>query len=401
MTDTPRRGPRTFGFLQALLLLLVLAFPACRDGQGGQGQGRSSRPVPVTVAKVVRKAMPIDIKAIGSVEAFSVVSVQAQVGGELQKVQFNEGDIVSKGQVLFVLDRRPFDAAMRELVARRDRNQVLADNAKRELARYESLMGKDYVSREDFERAKANADAFEASLRADRSAVEAASINLQYATIRSPIDGRTGSLLVHAGNVVKPNDKALVVIRQVSPIYVRFSVPEQLVSSIRERMREGKPSVEAIARDRAAEPERGELTLIENSVDRATGTIELKALFSNEQERLWPGQYVDVVLELGVERDAVVAPAAAVQQSRDGEFVFVVGSDGVATMRKVTVLRTLEQQSVIGSGLEPDDVVVTDGQVQLVSGSRVEVKPSAVSGAGSNAAASPPGSALPPGSASP
>ena len=346
--------------------------------------------------------MPVDIKAIGSVEAFSVVSVQAQVGGELQKVQFNEGDLVSKGQVLFVLDRRPFDAAMRELVARRDRNQVLADNAKRELARYESLMGKDYVSQEDFERAKANADAFEASLRADRSAVEAASINLQYATIRSPIDGRTGSLLVHAGNVVKPNDKALVVIRQVKPIYVRFSVPEQLVSSIRERMREGKPPVEAFARDRASEPERGELTLIENSVDRATGTIELKALFSNEQERLWPGQYVDVVLELGVERDAVVAPAAAVQQSRDGEFVFVVGSDGVATMRKVTVLRTLEQHSVIGSGLEPEEVVVTDGQVQLVSGSRVEVKPSAGS-AGSHVAAPPPapGSALPPGSASP
>jgi len=344
--------------------------------------------------------MPVDIKAIGSVEAFSVVSVQAQVGGELQKVQFNEGDLVSKGQVLFVLDRRPFDAAMRELVARRDRNQVLADNAKRELARYESLMGKDYVSQEDFERAKANADAFEASLRADRSAVEAASINLQYATIRSPIDGRTGSLLVHAGNVVKPNDKALVVIRQVKPIYVRFSVPEQLVSSIRERMREGKPPVEAFARDRASEPERGELTLIENSVDRATGTIELKALFSNEQERLWPGQYVDVVLELGVERDAVVAPAAAVQQSRDGEFVFVVGSDGVATMRKVTVLRTLEQHSVIGSGLDPEEVVVTDGQVQLVSGSRVEVKPSAGS-AGSHVAAPPPGSALPPASASP
>ncbi|HNS95952.1 MAG TPA: efflux RND transporter periplasmic adaptor subunit [Polyangiaceae bacterium] len=373
MDHLPRRFSPGFSFWPIVFLWLVLLLPACRDSQGQQ-QGRSSRPVPVLVEKVVRKTMPVDIKATGSIEAYSVVSVQAQVGGQLQKVGFNEGDMVRKDQVLFVLDRRPFDAAMRELVARRDRNQVLIDNAKRELARYDSLLEKDYVSKEDYDRAKANVDALEASLRADRSAVDAASINLQYATIRSPIEGRTGSLLVQPGNVVKPNDKALVVIRQVKPIFARFSVPEQYVASIRQRMREGKPSVTAHVRDGSPEPEHGELTMLENTVDSATGTIELKALFANELERLWPGQYVDVVLQLRVQQDAIVVPASAIQQSREGEFVYVVSAEGVASVRKVVVNRSVGQESVIESGLSPDEVVVTDGQLQLTSGSKVEIK---------------------------
>jgi len=347
--------------------------------------------VAVTLATVVQKDMPVEVRAIGSVEAYSVVSVQSQVSGELQKVLFQEGDTVKAGQTLFQLDRRPFAAALQEAIARRDHDQVLLGNAKKDANRYQELAGKRYVSGADLEHVQAQADALEASLRADRSAVEAARLNLQYATIRSPIDGRTGSLLVNAGNVVKANDKALVVIRQVKPIYVRFSLPEHDLPGVRARMAEGKPAVEAWPRDQAAAPEKGELSLVENAVDAATGTIELKAVFANESERLWPGQYVDVSLELQIEHGATVAPAAAVQQSRDGEYAFVLGADDTVEQRKVTVLRTVREEAVIGSGLSAGDQVVTDGQMQLVSGAKVVRKPAP--GAGQPAAPAAPAAA--------
>ncbi len=319
--------------------------------------------------------MPVEVRAIGSVEAFSVVSVQSQVSGELQKVLFHEGDTVKAGQILFQLDRRPFHAALQEAIARKDHDRALLENAKKEVARYRDLAGKRYVSGADLDGVQANAAALEASLRADRSAVEAAKLNLQYATIRSPIDGRTGSLLVNAGNVIKANDKALVVIRQVKPIYVRFSLPEHDLPGVRARMAKDKPTVEAWPRDQSGSPERGELSLVENSVDAATGTIELKAVFANDNERLWPGQYTDVSLELGIEHDATVIPAAAVQQSRDGEYVFVLGADDTVEQRKVTVKRTVGEEAVVASGLSAGDQVVTDGQMQLVSGSKVLRKP--------------------------
>jgi multidrug efflux system membrane fusion protein len=356
-----------------LFLGPILGGTGCNRDQA-EAAGRSSRPIPVTVAEAVQKAMPIEIAAVGRVEEVAVVSVLAQVGGRVEKVHFQEGDTVEKGDLLFSLDRRPFEAALREAVARRDRDRVLADNAKSDLKRYGSLVEKDYVSREQFDQVQTQAAALDATLRADQSAVESAELNLQYATIRSPIDGRTGSLLVDQGNVVKANDKPLVVIRQVKPIHVRFSVPERYLPRIRQRLAGGKPGVRASASDRAGEPVRGELNFVENAVDTSTGTIGLKALFPNDDEALWPGQYVDVVLELSVEPDAVVVPAAAIQQSRDGEQAFVLRENGTVQLRNVSVLRTTDEQAVIGKGIAPGEKVVTDGQLLLVNGARAEVK---------------------------
>jgi len=359
--------------MSALLLGSVVHITGCGSEQA-EAQGRSAGPIPVTVAPAVEKVMPVDISAVGRVEESAVVSVLAQVDGRVEKVHFKEGDYVDKGNLLFTLDRRLFEAALREAVARRDRDKVLAANAKSEEQRYGSLVEKGFVSREQADQAETQAAAAEASLRADQSAVESAKLNLQYTTIRSPIDGRTGSLLVDEGNVVKANDKPLVVIRRVKPIHVQFAVPEQYLPRIRERMAEGKPSVQATARDEAAKPVRGELTFVENAVDTATGTIGLKALFPNDDEALWPGQYVDVVLKLRTEANAVVVPATAVQKTREGEQAFVLRGDGTVELREVVVVRTTKEEAVIGKGIAAGEMVVTDGQLMLVDDARVEVK---------------------------
>ena len=373
-------GSATAHAARVLLCLASLSgsiIIGCRGEENKTGLAPASRAVAVTTDKATRKSMPIVLTAVGSVEASAVVSIQSQVSGELQKVHFSEGDTVKKGQLLFTIDRRPFDVAVQEAVAQRQRNQALADNAKRELDRYESLLADNYVSKEDYERAKANYLALQASLRADRSSIQAASIRSQYATIRSPIDGRTGSLLVYPGNIVSPGGNALVVVRQTLPASVRFAIPEVYVDAVRERMRIGRPPVEASTRGATPVVEHGELSLIENTVDTATGTIDLKAEFANKEERLWPGQFVDVVLRLSVEDNALVVPAVAVQQGREGLFVYVVSNDGLAELRYVKVMRTVDFQSVIGGGLEAGETVVTDGHMMLANGTRVTIKPSA------------------------
>jgi len=372
----------------ALLLVAWLSLGAAGCHRGDPAStGRGAHPVPVTVARVIQKTMPVNVAAVGNVEHYAVVSVAPQVSGQVQRVHFKEGDNVKRGDLLFTLDRRPFLAALREANAKRERDEVLAANAKRDLERYHGLVAKGYVSREQFDKTRATAEAAQATLRAERSAVETAKLELQYATIRSPIDGRTGSLLVNEGNVVKANDKPLLVIRQVRPIYVRFTVPEQVVSIIRARYAASKIAVEVAPRDHAGPPARGELTFIENYVDVSSGTIGLKAVFPNTDEALWPGQYVDVVLKLRTEANAVVAPAAAIQQTREGQAVFVLRPDKTVTLRKVTVVRTIDEEAVIGKGLSPAEMVVTDGQLQLTDGSRVEVKSTEPAGPASHAGA--------------
>ena len=384
------RYPRSIpSLLSIFATLLAVVLPACKSRETA-GPGRSSRPVPVLVAKAVRKDAPVRLQAVGTVEAFHVVTVQSQVSAQLKKVRFKDGEAVTQGQVLFVLDQRPFSAAVSEAAARRDRDRVLADNAKREVARYEGLVGKSYISQEDYDRAKANAAALEASLRADVAAVESASINLQFTTIRAPIAGRTGNVLVHEGNVVRANTEPLVVIRQTQPILVRFSVPEQYVARIRARLREGNPPVDVQPRAPGAAVESGEVTFVDNTVDPTTGTIELKGSFPNEHEQLWPGEYVDVTLRLQNDHDALVVPSAAVQQGLEGTFVYVI-EDGVASLRNVTVSRSDKDEAVIASGLETGEVVVIDGQLMLATGAKVVLK----TGPGPSGSASPAGSGEP------
>lgn len=354
---------------------VFLLVPACK-GEGQAMGGRAPAPAPVIVVPVEQKAMPVAVSAVGSVEAFTTVSVLAQVGGEIKAVHFKEGQNVKKDDLLFTIDTRPYRASLSEAVANVAKDRALSKQAHEEAARAESLAKEGLVTQQDLDRAHSSAAAADATLAADRAAAAGASVSVSYAAIRSPIEGRTGSLLVHAGNVVKPNDKTLVVIREVHPVYVRFAVPEQYLARVRDRMKQGELSVVAKARADGAHEERGVLTFIENTVDSSTGTVDLKAEFKNDDEQLWPGQLVDVSLQLSVDQNAIVVPEAAIQAGQNGDHVFVVGKDDKAELRPVKVARQVGAEVVLESGVKAGEKVVTDGQVRLTPGAKVQIKKS-------------------------
>ncbi len=359
--------------------------------------------VPVSVAEVTSKDVPVQVAAIGTVEACTTVSVKSQVNGEIRQVHFREGQEVRKGDLLFTLDSRPFEADLRRTEANlaRDtaqlkqaeanlaRDVAQAKNAEVERRRYQQLLAKGVAAAEQFDAARTTDEALAAAvsadkaavdntreaLRADQAAIDNAKIQLGYCAIFSPIDGRTGSLLVQAGNLVKANDTtALVVINQVSPIYVTFSVPEQHLQEIRRFMSTEKLKVQAIAQGEDKRPMEGILTFIDNAVDSNTGMIRLKGTFANPDRRLWPGQFVNVVLTLASQHGAVVAPSEAVQTGQNGTFVFVVKPDLTVDSRPVTAGRTVGPETVILKGLQPGERVVTDGQIRLMPGSAVQIK---------------------------
>lgn len=371
------------------LLSMLAAAPGCGKKDDESGGGRAARPVPVVVAPVVQRPTPVEVAAVGTVEAKSSVSIIAQVGGQIRKVHFAEGDFVDQGDLLFTIDTRPYRATLREARARLARNKALAKQARDEAKRYQKMVEEGVATRQEYERAVSNADALEASVAADRASVTGASIDVSYAVIRSPIAGRTGSLLVHTGNVVKPNDQALVVVRQVRPIQLRFAIPEQHLGSVRRRMKAGPITVRAIPRGET-EPIRGTLVFLENAIDPTTGTIDLKAEFENQDERLWPGQFADVALELELQEDAVLVPEAAVQSGQDGDHVFVVNGSGTAELRKVKVARQVRDQLVIASGVRPGERVVVDGQVRLSPGAKVKLEEAPARVPASAAPAAPP-----------
>lgn len=358
--------------LVCLLPAAALALAGCSK----QTEAVSAPPaVPVLVATSVQKTIPVEVKAIGTVEAYSNVAVKAQVSGELVAVHFREGEDVKAGQPLFGIDRRPFEVALQQAEANLARDQARLENARVQAQRYAKLFEEGVASREQFDQARTDAEALDAAVRADRAAVEKAKLDLQYCSIVAPLGGRTGSLIVHQGNLVKANDDpALVVINQMSPIYVNFSLPEQYLGPVRAYRAAGKLHVEAVIPDDTGAPERGEVTFIDNTVDSATGTIRLKATFPNPQRRLWPGQFVNVALRLTAEPNAIVVPAPAVQTGQSGTYVFVVKPDRTVEMRPVETGRTYQTEVVILEGLAAGETVVTDGQLRLVPGSRVEVK---------------------------
>lgn len=384
--DGLRKSERSF----ALAVAVALVVAAC-SGRGSSGDARQSvPPVPVTVAAVVQKDVPVEVRVVGTAESVSTVQVLPQVSGLIQEVHFKEGDNVKKGQLLFTIDTRPYRATLSAAQAELEKNKALADQAHADLERYEKLGAEGLTSQLDLSKARANAAALDATLGQNRASIQSSSINVQFAAIRSPIDGKTGSLLVHAGNVVSPTDvRPLVVIRSLAPMYVRYAVPEQFLPAIRSRFKQERVVVQATPRGAAAEPVTGELSLIENTVDPATGKIDMKARFSNESEMLWPGQFVDVVVRLSVQRGALVVPESAVQTGQDGSYVFVVGPDLKANMRKVDVDRTVGSEVVLRSGVSPGDRVVSDGQVRLRDRAAVQIKegPVASTDPGSSASA--------------
>jgi multidrug efflux system membrane fusion protein len=345
-------------------------------GRGGEGRGGAANaPVPITAAAAVEKAVPLDIQAIGSGEAYSNVAIRAQVTGELTSVNFKEGDDVEKGQVLFTLDRRPLEAALQQAQANLARDQAQATNAASQAARYQDLVTRGIATKEQADTQRTTATALNATVAADKAAVENAQVQLQYATITAPISGRTGALMVHPGNLVRANDTApLVVINEIAPIYVTFTIPEAQLPDLKRYMAAGSISVRVRPPSDAAEISGGRITFVDNAVDQATGTIKVKASFDNRDHQLWPGQFLNVTMTLKVDQHAIVVPTAAVQTGPQGTYVFIVKPDKTVDMRPVEVARTSGADSIIASGVAAGDQVVTDGHLRLVPGSRVTIK---------------------------
>jgi len=289
-------------------------------------------------------------------------------------VHFKEGQDVKQDALLFQIDPRPYEAALKQAVAQLARDVAQAKSAEEQAKRYEILVKKDYVSKDQYDQLRANADALAAAVDADKAQVENSRLQLAYCTIKSPIDGRVGSVLINKGNVVKANDLVMVTITKIIPIYVTFSVPEQNLSDIKKYMAAGPLKVAAVIPGDEKRPVQGVLTFINNAVDSTTGTIQLKGTFENKDKRLWPGQFVNVALTLTTHKNAVVMPSAALQTGQQGQYVFVVKPDFTVESRMVTVARTYGEFTVIAQGVKPGEKVVTDGQLQLIPGTKVEVK---------------------------
>ena len=376
------RSPRLLSFIAgaaaagALLTTSGCSGEGASVSQAGGGRGRGGdQTVPVTVAQVVQKQMPIEIRVIGAVEAYSVVSVHAQITGQLTDVNFKEGEDVSKNQVLFALDRRPLEAALLQAQANLQRDIAQAANARAVAQRYTDLAKQGIATAEQVETNSSSAAALEATVEADRAAVENAKVQLQYATITSPIAGRTGALMVHEGNLVRAQDTApLVVINQVAPIYVSFAIPESRLAELKRFLARGTLAVEAQPPNDEAVSSHGHITFVDNNVDQTTGTIRIKATFTNEDRRLWPGQFVNVIVALTKDLTAVVVPTAAVQVGQQGQYTYVVKPDHSVEYRAVVVERTAGLETVIKSGLKASETVVTDGHLRLVAGSHVSIK---------------------------
>lgn len=355
------------------LAALALLISACSPGPG-DGGGDHKQAVPVTVATAVQKDIPVQLRAIGNVEPFSTVSVKSQVVGQLAHVHFVEGQRVDKGALLFTIDPRPFEAAVRQAEANVARAVAEARNAEVDAKRRTQLLAQGFVSRDEYDQSQTKAASFAAAVKADQAAVENARLELQYCYIHSPIDGRVGQLLVHEGNVVEANDTLLAVINQVRPVYVSFSVPEQDLPEVRQRAGEGKLPVQAFVPHHDGTPIVGDLSFINNTVDMTTGTVLLKALFPNDDESLWPGQFVDVAVTLAVHRDAVLVPAEAIQVGQQGQFVFVVAADDSAVVRPVVPGKRTGSEIVVTQGLTAGERVVTEGQIRLAPGMTVQIK---------------------------
>lgn len=357
--------------LRTAALLALVSLAAC----GGRAQAKVAPPVPVITAKAVRKDVPVQVRAIGTVEAYQTVAVKAQVSGVVAAVHFREGSDVRAGDRLFTIDPRPYEAALHQAESTLARDQAQAENAGIQARRGEQLLAQGILPQDQYDQARATADAGAAAVRADQAAVENAGLQLAYCTIAAPIGGRTGSLLVHEGNVVKGVDGAsLVVINRMVPAYVSFAVPEKRLAEVKAAMAAGRLEVEALLPGDEAAPARGQLSFVDNAVDRTTGTIRLKATFANAERRLWPGQFVTALLTLSVERGAVVVPAQAVQTGQSGTFVFVVKPDQTVEARPVVVEEAGGDERVVRQGLEGGESVVTDGQIRLVPGAKVDLR---------------------------
>ncbi|HMF95595.1 MAG TPA: efflux RND transporter periplasmic adaptor subunit [Vicinamibacterales bacterium] len=412
------------GSLHILWVGLAVAGAACTSntsaagpgggGRGGRGgRGGDGGPAPVVTAKAVEKDVPVDLAAIGNVEAYASISIRSQVTGQLQDVAFREGDFVKKGDLLFTLDRRPFEAALAQADANLTRDKALLAQSEAQLARDASnaeymqlsaerqaqLVQRGIISRDQSEQARAQADATQAVVKADRAsiesaraqlvaqqaAVDAARVSLGYTEIRSPIDGRTGGLEVKVGGLVTANNTELITVARVQPVFVTFSIPATHLPTIKRHLTTDPLQVIAVPQDADATPATGKLTFVDNAVDMTTDTIKLKATFENADRRLWPGQFARVTLRLATLSHALVVPSQAVQTGQDGQYVFVVKQDSTVEQRTITPGQRVADDMVVQQGLQAGETVVTEGQLRLEPGSRVTTDLSPRGGGGRGA----------------
>ncbi|HYP66656.1 MAG TPA: efflux RND transporter periplasmic adaptor subunit [Thiobacillaceae bacterium] len=354
---------------------VLLVLTSCGRGEAKKEGPKQTPPVPVTVGEVVRKTVPFQLRAVGNVETLATVNVKSRVDGQIVRVGIKDGQDVAKGQLLFQIDPRPFAAQLKQAEAALLKDQAQLTYAAGQEKRYEDLLQKNFISREAYAQVRANLEAAQAVVKADKAALDNARVQLDYTTIRSPIAGRAGKILVTGGNLVKANDTvSLVVINQLSPIYVSFSVPEQFGGQIRQRHAAGILKVEALPRTTGANSVEGNLAFVDNAVDSATGTLKLRAEFPNTDRILWPGDFAETTLTLRQDNDVVVAPARAVQNGPRGTYVFVVRPDLKVAIRDVVVARTEGADAVIAKGLQAGEKVVTDGASRLTPNSAVKIK---------------------------
>jgi membrane fusion protein, multidrug efflux system len=366
---------KLFTILAGLVgLVVVVGVVAQYNKESRAAVQKAPAAVPVSVAPVVSKSMPVRLTAIGNVEPFTTVAIKARVDGQLISVKFKEGDEVRQGSVMFEIDPRQFAASLKQAQANLLKDRALFDRANEQEKRYKDLLARNFISPDAYAQVQTNTATAAATVSADEAAIENARLSVEYCTIRSPVTGYAGRIQIQQGNLVKANDtNPLVTVNQVVPIYASFSVPEQNVSDVRKYQADGVLKVEAAFTNAAHAPVAGKLSFIDNSADTTTGTIKLKAEFPNTDKSLWPGQFVNVVLTLYEQKDAVVAPSAAIQNGPVGQYVYVVKPDQTVEMRAIKIARAEGDDTVVASGLQPGEQVVIVGQLRLAPGTKVSV----------------------------
>jgi multidrug efflux system membrane fusion protein len=364
-------------------LVLPIAWPACQ--RPALQRAPEVSPAPVEVAAAELRTMPIEMQAIGAVEPLASVQLKSKVQGEILRVHFADGADVRAGDPLFEIDARPFEVALKRAQANLETARSAAANASEQADRYTTLIKRGVASKEQFSQFLSTAESQKAVSDSRQADVDEAQLSLDWTQVRAPISGRAGAALLKRGNIVNANTDVLTVINQVEPIYVTFSLHEAALADVRQSLAKGKPVVSAHDPDTGRLLGTGELTFVDNAVDRTSGMIAFKATFPNEEDTLWPGQFVDVTLRLGEEADAVVVPTTAIMEGQEGPQVFVV-SDDTANLRKVKVSRTVGDQTIVSEGLKPGEVVITGGQLRVSPGGKVAVSRSAKSNVAENLA---------------
>ncbi len=361
---------KTYAIRFVLIAFLSLSAISCSKKEAV----KKTEDVPVTVAKVESKLIPIQINTYGTIEAYAVVPVKSLIGGQIIKATVISGQDVKKGDLLFSIDARPYEANLKQIEANMERDTVLSEDAERQARVKAELHRKNAVSEDDMFKTKAISESLKRAVKVDEANMDKAKLDVEYCSIRAPIDGRAGDILTDEGNIIKANDQTLIVIHQIKPVSVSFSVPQAYLNLIKKHIADKKLDVEVKAQNDTEPPVRADVEFLDNTVDPKTGTVRIEAKADNDAELFWPGQFVNVTVNMVSEKPVLVVPSRAVQPSQKGNYVFVVKPDSTVEMRIVAILRSAGGETALSQGVSDGETVVTDGHLKLVPGSRVEIK---------------------------